>query len=231
VVISNDGYERLDDGYVRVEIPELGLSTRGYFGDLVSTECDSCDNEDSVQKTVYLKMPENAQSGTYDMQVRVYNADSETSTNHLIQVGASEKTRLIAAVKNQDVKAGESVTYEVILVNSGDDLQVFNMQAVSGSALDVSVPSVVTVGPESSKTVQIQADVSRDAAVGSYTFTLSANGEEVTFGANVTEETVSNSVLALTVVLVVIFVVLLIVLIVLLTRKGQPEEEVETSYY
>jgi preprotein translocase subunit SecG len=45
------------------------------------------------------------------------------------------------------------------------------------------------------------------------------------------EDSVSTSVVALTVILVIIFVVLLAVLVVLLTKKEKPIEEVETSYY
>ena len=63
------------------------------------------------------------------------------------------------------------------------------------------------------------------------TFSVSVDGSQVSFVANVTSGSVSTSVVALTVILVIVFVVLLVVLIVLLTRKEKPTEEVETSYY
>ena len=122
----------------------------------------------------------------------------------------------------------------IVIVNSANKVRVFNINAVSGTALSVSVPSVVTVGAGSSVTVPVTVRASNDADVGAYTFSVNVDDETVVFGANVTNGSasgVSTSVVALTVVLVIIFVVLLIVLIVLLTRKEQTIEEVETSYY
>jgi len=97
--------------------------------------------------------------------------------------------------------------------------------------LDVSAPSVVTVGPDSSKSVSVTVTAASGIEVGAYIFSVNVNGQPVTFGANITSGKVSSGIVALTVVLIVVFVVLLIVLIVLLTRKENPIEEAETSYY
>ena len=234
VVIKNNGFNRADDNYVVVSIPALGVTTRGYAGDLIPTEeCDDdCDDEeDSVYRTVYLKVPENAEAGVYDMEVSVYNEDTEITTTRLISVGDSASTMVLAAVKTKDLNAGETTTYDLIIVNSADNVKVFNLEAVSGDALSVSVPSVVTVGPDSSETVPITVTAQDDAAVGTYTFSVDVDGKQNVFAANITGGSVSASVVALTVVLVIIFVVLLAVLIVLLTKKEKPMEEVETSYY
>lgn len=238
VVVENTGFQRADDNFVVVSIPELGVSSKAYMGDLIQTEyCDDgCeDEEDSMQKTLYVKIPENAKSGVYDVKARVFNKDSETQASSLISVGESDSTMVLATMKNQDIEVGETKTYDLILVNSGEDLEIFRINSVS-SDLIVSAPSVVTVGPESSNTVEVSVTAPEGIEVGSYTFSLDVNGEQVLFGANVEEgddliDDSSASVVALTVVLVIIFVVLLIVLIVLLTRKEKPSEEVETSYY
>ncbi len=235
VVLKNTGFNRADDNYVVVSIPELGVSTRGYAGDLIPTEdCEdeACDEEeDSVQKTVYLQIPENAVSGVYELEIEAYNKDSKTRVRELISVGESDSTIILAAVKNQDMNAGETKTYDLVIVNSADDVKVFNVQSVSGSDLSVSVPSVVTVGPDASKTVSILVTADDDAEVGTYTFSVDVDGKQIVFGANVIGKSVSTSMVALTVILVIIFVVLLAVLIVLLTRKEKQIEEVETSYY
>ena len=237
VVINNQGFERSDDGYVVVSIPELGItSNKGYFGDLIPVEdCndDNCeDEEDSVQKTVYLNIPESVEQGSYDLVVKVYNKDSISSVTETIKVDQTSTTTVLAGIKNQDLKAGETKTYDLILVNSADNVKVFNLVAVSGSALEVSVPSVVTVGPKSSTTVPVSVRASNDAEVGAYVFSVDVDGEQVVLGANVTEKGMSASAVALTVVLVIVFVVLLAVLVILLTRKeDKPIEEVETSYY
>ena len=247
IVIENTGMQELEDGYVTVTIPELGASAKGYFGDLVATEecrlyeqdydsivMENCNNDDtdSLQRIVYLRIPENAEAGVYELSVKVYNKDASTTVNELIKVEGSSLTQVLAGVKNQDIKAGETKTYDLIIVNTGDKVKVYNIQVVSGTALSVSAPSVVTVGSDSSQTVQITVTANSNADVGTYTFSVDVNGEQVVFGANVTGKAeVSNSVVALTVALVIIFVVLLIVLLVLLTRKEKPINEVETSYY
>ena len=233
VVIKNIGYNRMDDTYAIVSIPALGISSRGYVGDLIPVEDydDYDDEEDSVQKTVYLKIPMNIEAGVYDMEIEVYNNDAETSVTKLVNIGGSVSGMVLAAVKNQDLNAGETATYDLIVVNSADDVKVFNIGTVSGDVLSVSAPPVVTVGPDASETVSITVKADDNAAIGTYTFSVDVNGKQVVFGANVVGTSVSTSVVALTVILVIIFVVLLAVLVVLLTRKEKPMEEVETSYY
>jgi len=94
VVAKNVGYNRADDNYVVVSIPALGVSTRGYAGDLVPVEdyaeYDSGSEEDSVFKTVYLKIPSDALSGVYEVKVAVYNDDTETVVTKLISVEGEE---------------------------------------------------------------------------------------------------------------------------------------------
>jgi len=233
VVVENIGMQELENGYVIVSIDELGVSSKGYFGDLVAVEnCDdNCDDEDSVQKTIYIKIPENTEDGIYTLTTEVYNKDARTVATGLIRVEASISTQVLAGVKSQDMKAGETKVFDLIIVNSGSDVGVYNIKTISGSNLDVSAPSVVTVGPESSTSVPVSVTASRNADVGSYTFSVDVNGKQVIFGINITDTGASTSVVALTVVLVIVFLVLLAVLIVLLTRKEKPVEEAETSYY
>jgi len=232
VVMKNNGYNRMDDVYVMVSIPSLGVSARGYVGDLVPIESGDDDHdEDSLEEVVYLKIPENAVSGVYDLEVEVYNEDAEFVTTNLISVGGSASTMVLAAVKNKDLNAGETTTYELVVVNSADDIKVFSVRSVSGDVLSVSVPSVVTVGPDASEIISIDVKADSDADIGTYTFSVDVDGEQVVFGANVVGTGASTSVVALTVILVIVFVVLLAVLVVLLTRKEKPIEEVETSYY
>lgn len=235
VVIKNIGFENSQDGFVTITIPELGVYAKGYFGDLVAVDnCTSgseCDVQDATQKVLYLKIPETAKDGVYSLIAKVYDSDSVSTVTESISVSASTATQVIPATKSQDMKAGETKTFTMILVNSGSKIMVYNLQAVSGSDLTVSVPSVVTVDAGSSKEVQVTVTASSDAEAGVYPFTVSANGVSTTFNANVTGKTVSLSAVALTVVLVIVFIVLLVVLIVLLTKKDKPTTEVETSYY
>ncbi len=233
VVVKNTGYDRMDDTYVVASIPALGISTRGYVGDLIPTEKTKKFNndEDSVYRTVYLKIPSSVASGIYEMEIEAYNNDANTTVKKLISVGGSASTSLLATVKNQDLKAGETATYNLVVVNAAKDVKVFNLKAVSGNALTVSVPSVITVGPDATKTIPVTVTASDDAKVGTYTFSVDVNGKQTAFSANVVSGYSSSSTVALTAILVIVFVVLFAVLIVLLTKKEKPIKEVETSYY
>ena len=233
VVVKNIGYNRMDDTYVVVSIPALGVSSRGYVGDLIPVEDydEYDDEEDSMLRMVYLKVPKNTESGVYELEIEIYNDDAETVLTRLISVDDFTSTLVLAAMKNQDLNAGETVTYDLIIVNSADDVKVFNIKTISGDVLSVSAPSVITVGPDTSETVSVVVKASSDAVVGTYTFSVDVDGKQTVFGANVVGVSVSTSVVALTVVLVIIFVVLLAVLVVLLTKKEKPIDEVETSYY
>jgi hypothetical protein len=237
IVIKNVGMQDLDDGYVIVSIPSLGIATRSYFGDLAAIEncSNDCDKEDSVQRIVSLKVPESVQAGLYELVVRVYNKDSTRTVSKTISIEDSASTSLIAVTKSQDIKIGETKKFDLIVVNSGKGIRVYNIQAVLGAGLSVSVPSIITVSSDSSATIPVSATVLDNADLGAHPFSVEVNGQKVSLTANVVagsaSKSVSTSVLALTVILVIIFVVLLIVLIVLMTRKDKQPDQVETSYY
>jgi preprotein translocase subunit SecG len=247
VVIRNSGYERNDDGFVVVSIPELDVSARSYLGDLVSNEecslvegdddriifrnCDD-DDEDSVYRTLRLNIPEDAEDGSYDLVIEVYNEDVTEREVYSLDIDGSASTSLIPATRTKAVSAGETETFELILVNNADSVKVYNLIASAGSDLDVEVPSVVTVGSNSAETVEIEVTADSDAK-GVQTFSVFVDGDEVVFSADV-NGSASDGLLVLTVVLAIVFVVLLIVLLVLLfSKKGGSKEieEVETSYY
>ncbi len=233
VVVKNVGYNRMDDTYVSVSIPALGIYAPSYIGDLDSIENYNNDNheEDAMSKTVYLKIPANTKAGVYELEVKVYNDDTEEIVRQLISIDDSDSVIVLATVKNQDLNAGETVIYDLIIVNPTDEVRVFNIESVSGNVLSVSAPLLVSVGPDASETISITVKANEDAKIGTYTFSVNVDDVQSVFGANVTGTSVSTSVVALTVILVIIFVVLLVVLVVLLTRKEKPIEEVETSYY
>ena len=236
VVVKNSGFNRADDNYVVVSIPSLGVFSQKYLGDLVTTSVDNSqgndeDDTDSISVTVYLEIPSSSEGGVHLMEVQVYNDDSSFAVEKLVSVEDSNSFEVLAAVKNKDLNAGESTSYELIIVNSGSNVKVLNLETVFGNGLMVSAPSVVTVGPESSKTVEIRVTASEDVSIGTYTFSVEAEEKQVVFGVNIIGSAVSASVVALTIILVIIFVVLLAVLVMLLARKEKPMDEVETSYY
>jgi len=119
IVIENNGYGFTEDNFVVVSIPALGVSARGYIGDLDSTENYDNDNheEDAVQKVVYLAVPEDAETGVYEMEIAVYNDDSKTITGKLIAVDGVEPADDEAEVLEGESKTSASViALTVVLV-------------------------------------------------------------------------------------------------------------------
>lgn len=233
VVVKNTGFQRNDDVYVIVAVPELGISARAYLEDLVAIEecADGCDRVDSISRILNLKIPENANPGIYDMTVTVYNSDFRTVEKKVLKVNAPATSSLVATSRNQELRAGETKTYDLVIVNSDNNIKVYTLSAVSSSALEVSVPSVVTVAPQTAYTVPVTVKAKSGAESGNHAFTVSVNGQQTSFVANVGQGSSSRGVVALTIILAIIFVALLILLIVLLFRRERKVEEVETSYY
>jgi len=233
IVVKNTGFQRNDDVYAMVTVPELGVSARAYLEDLVAVEdCNyGCDRRDSISRILNLRVPENAAPGIYDMIVTIFNADFRTIENRVLKISAPATSTLVATARNQDLRAGETKTYDLVIVNSDDSIKVYTLSTVSSSALEVSVPSMITVAPQSAYTVPVTVKAKSDANIGSYTFTVSANSQQTSFVANVVKGSTSRGVVALTVILAIIFVALLILLVVLLFKREKKVEEVETSYY
>lgn len=236
VVLKNRGSHKAADTYVRATIPELGVSTTAYFSDLYGTDDADANEDDAVERRMYLNMPRNAAPGIYTIELEAYNSDSSTvRTKRIVVVGAGQESRVLSPLTSKSFAVGEEKTYSVTIVNSGDEIKVYDLAISASSGLSVEADDTLVVVPAgSSKVAMLTVSA---AEKGDYTFdvTVSSDGELVkkeTFAALVegSSQTVNASVV-LTVVLAVIFVVLVVVLIVLLTRKPQKSEEFGESYY
>lgn len=239
VVVKNLGRHKLEDLRVAVSIPELGISRRAYFGDLEPTDdfCDiDCnDNDDARERRIYLTVPENTPAGSYEVIVETYNEDSsDVAKGEILVTGNERASRVVVPVSGKSLGTGETVTYDLVIVNSGSNIGVYKVvpQSVEGVLVSVDNP-LVTVQAGSSKTVPVQ--VKAGNRQGTYAFSVDVNSDgqtvdTVSLTASIDEKALEGNVAILTVVLAIIFIVLLIVLIVLLTRKPS-SEELEESYY
>ncbi len=234
VVLKNVGYNKMDDVYVEVSLPELGVTTRSYVGDIVPLDDD--EDDDAKESVVYLEVPETAKAGVYTLSVKAYDRDGETQTlvNKLISISEATSTKVLTTMNNQDLIAGKATTYDIVVVNNGNSVKTLPLTTMSSSSLKVIAPQLVTVSPYSSQVVSIEVEQANEAEEGTYTFTAIVDGKQLVFTANVigrATSTMSGSIVALLAVLAIIFVVLLVVLVVLISKKDKAVEEVETSYY
>lgn len=245
VVLKNRGMHDLEDIFVEAGIAELGAVRRVYFGDLSpqdSCEDDDddnndCDKDDAVERRIYLTIPSNAAAGVYNLEVEASNVDSTDSVSKTIVVSSEgARSDVFSGVASRTLDIGEEVTYDLVIVNSGQNLKVYNLVPEDASGLIVDVDPVVTVAGGASKTVKVRVKATESAEEGTQTVVINVESadelvEKVTFTANVERSQMQGSVVVLTVVLAIVFIVLLIILIVLLTKKPATIETEETSYY
>ena len=232
VVLKNIGYNDLDDTYVTVSIPALGIEKTSYFGDLIAVEDD--DNDDFVRGKFYLRIPYEAEDGIYTIEAKASNDDLNiVESKEIIVKNDFSNGNVIVTSFRKIVATGEDAEYSFMVVNPTNQLKVYNIVTESGGNLYTKAnTAVVAVPAGTSKTVIVTANAAEE---GEYTFNvnvLSGNELEdvVTFSLN-TEGSKTNPIAVLTVILAIIFLVLLVVLIVLLGKKPQKSEEFGESYY
>jgi len=237
VVLKNTGYNDLDDLYVTLRIPELGIEKTSYFGDIVAVEED--DDEDYVRGRFYVSVPYSTPSGTYTIEVEATNDDLNVLKSRQIIVGNDFPSNVIVTSStNKIVSAGEESQYNLLLVNPTNQLKVYRIvtEPACGEAncnLLVSADSAVVAVPAGlSKSVTINAVAQKE---GEYVFNVNVFSgeklEQVVSFSLTAEGRATSPVAVLTIVLAIIFVVLLVVLIVLLGKKPQKAEEFGESYY
>jgi len=232
VVLKNIGYNDLDDTYITVSIPALGIEKTSYFGDILAVEDD--DNDDFARGRFYLRIPYEAEDGIYTIEAKASNDDLNiVESKEIIVKNDFSNGNVIVTSFRKIVATGEDAEYSFMLVNPTNQLKVYNIVTESSDKLYTKAnTAVVAVPAGTSKTVIVTANAAEE---GEYTFNvnvLSGNELEdvVTFSLN-TEGSKTNPIAVLTVILAIIFLVLLVVLIVLLGKKPQKTEEFGESYY
>ena len=211
VVLKNTGYNDLDDVYITVKMPELGIQKSGYFGDLVAVEND--DDEDFVSGRIFLEIPYESKSGVYSLDVAVKSDDF--STNEVTQV----------VVKNGFSSNIFVSGNQLFITNPTAQLLVLKLMPEGNGRIS---DELVVIPAGSSRTVLVSPSgqdfkvnvFSKDGqlldSVSVPAYSGSAGG---------------NAVAVLTVILAIIFLVLLVVLVILVTKKPKKAEEFGESYY
>ena len=217
VVLKNVGYNDLEDLYITVSIPELGVKKTGYFGDVVSVENVDKDNEefDVVSGKILLDVPYTAKSGVYSLEVEAKSDEFATSKVKQIVVENGLSSNVFVTGN------------KIVIANPTTQLLVLKLVPESTGSVTLS-EELVVVPAGASKTVTA-------SATGDYTVNVfSKDGQlldSVTVPASVQTGSAGNAVAVLTVILTIVFLVLLVVLIVLITKKPEKTEEFSESYY
>jgi len=227
VVLKNTGYNKLNDLYVTVRVPELGLEKSAYFGDLfnvlaVANNTNNNNNVvDVIRGRIFLDVPYTAKNGVYTVEVEAKNSDLNIKKVGQFTVGDGLASNILVT--------GNSI----VIVNPSSQLLTLRLvpESKSNSAVTLS-EDLVVVPAGTSKTVSASSASGEAFNVNVF----SKDGallDSVTMPASTTTSntTGSNAVAVLTVILTIVFLVLLVVLVVLITKKPQKSEEFSESYY
>lgn len=245
VVLKNNGIHDATDTLVTVKIPELGISKTAYFGDLSpvdqcivmdTTSNGDCTNNNAGERKLFLTLPSSAKSGAYKVEISAYNADTTTTVvKNLVISQASAQGQIFASPSSKTFAAGDEATYQLVLVNSGTSMAIYNLAPEASDGLSVSLSdSVVVIPAGSSKTVLVTVKADKEGTYGFAVNAVSSDGTSLKTNYTATVQgtaSTNNNLVVLTIVLAIVFVVLVVILIVLLTRKPQKTEEFGESYY
>ncbi|MDP3917418.1 MAG: hypothetical protein Q8Q42_03995 [Nanoarchaeota archaeon] len=250
VRLINYGEKEENDIKVTVSIPALGVSTVNFMDEL-NTEIQERDedhlrNDNSDQLDFLLRIPETAESGTYEMRVDVeYNRGfSFLSQSMNVNVIGAEKESGVQTVLNSDsnskvTNAGETVNYKIMLANLGNEPGVYTVQVDGVSTWGEAgvQPSFLTIMPDSTGEVTISITPFASEEDASHTwvarimvgtsplsemvFTTKVEGAEVI---TVDEKDTLKSVLAVIFGLLVVVLIVLALLIAFRKIKGDEEE-------
>ena len=248
VRVKNLG-EKTEDGIkVKVSVPDLGISAADYIDELKPDESTSSEE-------LYLRIPDCAKDGTYNVVVETvyndgYSETKVTKTIHVVQQDTcktttnaqpQEKTVISVPSESQQLKVGTGNVYPITITNSGSTSQTY-VVAVEGAdwaTTKISPSNVLVVKPGETKFVYIYVTPTETAEAGEHVFNVkvSSGDQEKTFSmkGTIVRAGQDNLKRGLEISLIILLIVLIIVgLIVGLTKlKGgnSQESEDETSYY
>ncbi len=257
VWLNNKGDTDEEDIKVFVDIPELGVSSEGFVDELVTHEkeddTDREDRDDTVPVSFSLRIPKDAESGTYDLIIDAeFNRgkDTITSTEEITVsgikgeevTGPTVETIISVDTTSQSVKQGEGVVYKVSVANLGSEAKTFSTE-VSGVSPWGSArvdPGFVTVAPGASADMFVFVSAAESATVGKHVFTATvkegaATVKSLSLEADVSSAAVEEVAPALDqvrrgleigfAILLIILVILGIIIAISKIRKGREFEE------
>ena len=249
--LENLGEKKEEDIKVTVSIPALGISAVNYVDELVTQIQEAQEQfkeneESSRQIDLLLRIPGDAQSGTYEVRVDVeydrgHSFISESLSLNV--VGTEQEEQGVQTIVNSDSisksgKTGEEVAYKIMIANLGEESALYSVQIDGVSTWGaVSVdPGFLTVVPDSTGEVNVRITPFDEEGGESHTWIARVMSgsevvSEIAFTTKVDASEVEQTAFAgdsLKTILAVIFGILVVVLIVLALiiafRKATPND-------
>jgi len=170
VGVSNEGDEDEEDVYVKMSIPELGLTTRTDRFDLMNWEDwdDGHDDDEEYKeyKQLFLQLPLNVPSGVYDVYFTVYFEDGDETEevvySLIVGSGQAYDSQISMDTQYQVTSAGKAIVYKVLFENPNVNY------AVEVEGLDFGTYEVRT----EEETAYVFVSVDEDAEKAEYDFNI-----------------------------------------------------------
>jgi len=191
VRVRNRGEKDEDGVKVVVSVPGLGVSAADFIDEL---EKEDDDDDQATTEEMFLRIPEDAETGEYEVVVEVYYDDGDKKNSYVTSIfvlgtdrvmekpKADEKTIItIAADKQNVVQGGAEVAYPIALTNAGASSKTYTVQADGAAWANLRVsPNVLVIGAGGSKAATVYVSANENAPVGDQTFTATiSSGEKV----------------------------------------------------
>ncbi len=242
VVVKNTGSQKIDDIFVEAAIPELGLSKRIYIGDLYPNDYIEEGERDTKKVTVTFTIPESAETGTYTFYVKAYDEDASAEAEEYFNVvgkQVKEEVQFVAEDYSKDVKAGETVTYKLIVANTGEETKPYTIEVegTRGWATVNVEPKTFILAKDGIQTITLTLNIDADAVNAEHVFAvkLTSDGEvlkTINLAANIESEKPKTTELGLWLAVIILAIAVIVLAVVLATtQKGKAEEKPEEVYY
>jgi uncharacterized membrane protein len=255
VRVENLGAKKEENIKVTAAIPELGVKDSRYIDELVPVEgCEAFDCDDNEETSessgdLFVRIPEGAKSGTYDLEIVVeYNrGHSVIVEKALINVEGVETVKEVGEAivsvdtTSREIVQGEEVGYRLMVANLGNEPQILSasVDGVQTWADSRVAPGFLTLQPGQTGEMFVYVKAREEATAGQKAFTVtltSADGgvKVINLNADVAEnetgfETAKNVLIGIFIVLVIILVILAIILAVKRIGGGREEALEPTS--
>ena len=188
--LRNRGEKDEDGVKVVVSIPELGVSAADFIDELEKED----DNDDqATTEEMFLRIPDNAETGEYTVRVEVWFDDGEKRNvkemtifvlgqDRVTQAPPSKEKTIItvAADRQTAVQGGAEVSYPITLTNAGSSSKTYTVSA-DGAAwanFRISPSNVLVVDAGDSKAFTVFMSAGDDAPLGDQTFTVTVNSND-----------------------------------------------------
>ena len=187
VRIVNRGEKDEDGVKVVTSIPDLGVSAADFIDEL---EKEGDNDDQATTEEMFLRIPEDAETGEYEVVVDVYFDDGDEKNSYITSIfvlgtedsaaetpKADEKTIItVAADKQGSVQGGVEVAYPIALTNAGSSSKTYTVSADGAASVNLRVsPNVLVIGSGESKVATVYVSAKGDAPAGDQTFTVTIN--------------------------------------------------------